>query len=158
MKVSIIKIIKSDYMAVISLIAPMVMLLLYLDAKYIGLSAYIFSGKLHGQAVDPQLMLIIAIVTSVIFLPLLLIRVLRIRMIFKKGIEVEGIIRTVDLWKDRGRIGFVYSFEGKGYTKEISVHQSKFVKSLKPEQRISVIVMKDDRRKALIKEMFITDK
>jgi hypothetical protein len=89
-------------------------------------------------------------------LPLLIFRIKSIYNHFSNGIEVNGKIVSINLWKDRGRIEYEYEIEGKKYETGNAVHRSKFVDSLSEGQEIKIIVSKKNHKKGLIKEMYIS--
>lgn len=156
MKVSLIKIIKSDYIALASLIAPIVSIILYVDAKYFGvLQQYLRSGEMK-EPLGSLLFLGIFIASILIFVPVLYFRIKNIQTHFQNGIEVKGQIVYVNLWKDRGRIEYIYEINGETYKAGTAVHRSKFVDSLTEGQVVDIIVSAKNPKKALIKDMYVS--
>jgi hypothetical protein len=154
MKVSIIKIIKSDYLAMLSLIAPIVTIIIFIDSKYIGVLHKFFSRGRLTEPGDSSIFLIMALITIAVFVPLFAFRIKSIKNHFKDGIEVIGKIVHLSLWKDRGRVEYEYEIDGEKYRSGNAFHRNKFVDSLVEGQEISIIVSKNNPKKGLIKEMY----
>lgn len=155
MKVSIIKIIKSDFLAILSLIVPVVAIILFFDFKYFGILQQFFSRGRSMESGASTIFLIMAIVAVCIFIPLLIFRINSIYNHFRDGIEVGGKIVYINLWKDRGRVEYEYQINEKKYRTGNAVHRSKFVDSLFEGQEVKIIVSKNNHKKGLIKEMYI---
>lgn len=157
MKASTIKIIKSDYLAILSLIAPAVAIVLFIDFKYFGILRQFFSRGRSAGSGDSTIFLIMAIVVVCIFLPLLIFRINSIYNHFRDGIEVGGKIVYINLWKDRGRVEYEYQINEKKNRTGNAVHRSKFVDSLFEGQEVKIIVSKNNHKKGLIKEMYMDE-
>lgn len=157
MKVSTIKIIKSDYLAMLSLIAPVVTIVLFIDSKFFGFLHQFFSRGRSADPADPSFFLIMAIITICIFVPLFILRIKSIHNHFKTGIEITGKIVYLNLWKDRGRVEYEYEIDGEKYRSGNALHRSKFVNSLAEGQKVTIIISKNNHKKGLIKEMYISE-
>lgn len=71
---------------------------------------------------------------EVLTIPLVLIfilicRIVYIYNIFKNGIEVEGIIRSISFYKDRGKIHYAYAYNNMDYKRGNAVMKNKVTKS-----------------------------
>lgn len=157
MKVSTIKIIKSDYLAMLSLIAPVITIVLFIDSKYFGFLHQFFSRGRSTEPGDPSFFLNMAIVTICIFIPLLIFRIKNIYNHFEKGIEVVGKIVYLNLWKDRGRVEYEYEIDGEKYRSGNALHRNKFVNSLEEGQEVIIIVSKNNHKKGFIKEIYASE-
>ena len=155
MKTSFIKILKSDLLAVVSIIAPFMVGLLLLDAKYFGFLNMFFSGGTSDGNEDPKIYFWMFVICLIIFVPLLISRVTRIENIFKNGVEVNGVITFINLFKDRGQIKYSFELGGETYEKSHFVHRNKFINSLQHGQEVKIMVLNDNPKRALIKEMYI---
>ena len=155
MNVSIKKIIKSDYSSLLSVIIPIVSWVIYLDVAHIGVLHNLFSrGRTVG---DPYVFLLMAICSTLIFVPVLIARIVTIKNHFKNGVEVDGTITSIFFYRDRGRIEYEYELDNKPYNSGNAIHKSKFAKSLKEGQKVRLVVKKDKPNKALIREMYIEE-
>lgn len=154
MKVALKKIIFADYVTLLTILVPFTFLLLYLDATYFGiLNAYIASRR-NSSPANPTFFLQLALITLTICLPIGIYRVKQIVNHFKDGHEIKGNITSIFFHKDRGRIEYEYIYEGKKYRSGNAIHANRFVKSLKVGQEVSLILAKENPKKALIKEMY----
>lgn len=155
MQVSVIKILKSDYIAVLSLIAPIVAVILYIDAQYFGLLYQFFSRGRLTEPLDPSFFLALALITLCICIPLFILRIKKIQKHFHDGLEVMGEIVYLKLWKDRGRVEYEYEIGGKKYRSGNGVHRNNFVNSLAEGQKLPIIVSKTNYNKGFIKDLYI---
>src|SRR3989338_9785893 len=154
MNISITKIIKSDYLCMLSIVFPIAMLLLYLDAAYIGILHQFFSRGRITEPVNPLFFLLILVITLCIFVPIFIIRVKRVASVFKEGIETQGKIIYLHLFRDRGRIEYEYEIKGNKYRSGHAVHRSKFVNSLSVGQIVPIVVAENNPQKAFLKAMY----
>lgn len=150
MKASIGKIVNTDYLALLSIIFPVVVWAIYLDAAYIGLLKLLKPGTQ-----DPGFFFIFAVCATAFFVPVLIFRVKTILVHFENGQETEGTITYLHLFKDRGRIEYNYVFQGQKYHCANGIHRNRSIDTLQQGQKISLIVNKDKPGKALIKELYI---
>lgn len=155
LKVSLVKILKSDFLSVLFLSIPIVAIVLYVDSAYIGVLHKIFSRDKMSEPGDPMIFLIMAIAVSIIFIPILYFRIKNIANHFRDGIEVPGRINSIYLWKDRGKIAYEYKINGDLFESGNMVHQSKYVNSLIIGQEVAIIVSRKNFKKAYIKDLYV---
>lgn len=130
MKISYVKVLKSDYLSVLALIVPIVATLLFIDVKYFGILKYFLSKGKDFTPGDAGIFFVIAIIAAVVFIPLLLWRMNQMQDHFENGIEVVGKIVYLKLWKDRGKIRYTYEVDGKQYISGQGVHRNRLINSL----------------------------
>ncbi len=159
MKVSIIKIIKSDYVSMIFLLIPIVMVVLYIDTEYFGVLGKFLSRRRHGSGSegDSSLYIILTIISVVAFIPALIFRIKSFANHFINGFEVKGIITAINFRRDKGRVEYEYQVDGEVYNSSNSLMKNKFTKTLSEGQEINLVVARDNKKKAFIKEMYIAE-
>lgn len=150
-KVSITKAVKSDYLSMLSSIAPIVFWALYIDSQWIG----IFQAP--DQPSDPLFFLILALSGTIVFGLALALRLQSIISHFENGVEVEGMIKAIWLFRGRGRVEYQYQYEGIQYQSGNAIHKTEFARSLHEGQNVKLVVRKDKPNKALIKDMYVKD-
>lgn len=157
MNISIKKVIKSDTLALILTITPVIMLLLVIDAKYFGVIAKNFSRSKTSNPADAVLFIKITIASLLVCVPLLLLRIQKIKKHFKNGFEVAARVLKISFRKDRGRIVFSYTIEGEEYLGTNTIMRNSMTTSFREGTQIAVIVAPDNYTKSYIKEMFVED-
>lgn len=157
MNISIKKIIKSDHLALVLTIIPIIMLLLAIDARYFGFLGKHFSRSRTSDTSDGILFLKMTIVSILICVPLLLLRIKKINNHFKNGFEVMARIVKISFHKDRGRVKFSYLIENKEYTNTNAIMRNRTTTALKEGIQVSVIVARDNFKKSYLKELFLAD-
>ena len=151
LKVSIVKAIQSDYLSMLSVLAPTVFWALYIDSQWIG----VFRAR--GRPGNPIFFLVLALSATMVFSLVLALRLESILSHFENGVEVEGVIKAIWLSRGRGRVAYRYQYQGKPYQSGNAIHRTEFARSLQKGQKVRLVVRKDKPDSALIKEMYIKD-
>jgi hypothetical protein len=154
-KPSIIRIIQSDFVALIGLIVPLVSLIMYICVAYFGY----FPG-LRGR--DPiqgtegaPVFLYLFIIGLVLGLPLAFWRIRTIQQLFSKGIEVGGQIIAISFYRDRGRVEYSYSHAGQAYSGGNAIMKTSRTQQLRSGDQIVLLVNPDEPKRALIRDLYI---
>lgn len=160
MKPKLSRILSSDYIALLSLIAPIVIALIYLLIMT-GIIGYIPLRKFQNVADDPEaatVFLWMLLGSLLVFMPLFGYRVADIFERFEHARPVDGQIVDVIRFRDRGKIVFTFAYGGMEYTVNNAVHFSKTAKALRPGQIVMIAVPPENPRKALLTELYCEDK
>lgn len=156
MQISITKIIKADFIALICVIVPLVVLVFFIDSITTGgLQAYLASKKGTEEILGPYFLLGMFIVAAVVCGYFLKKRVRVFTDHFKNGIEVQGKIIDLNFHKDRGTIEYEYMIQNKLYRSSNFVHKNKLVKTLQIGQPVSLVVSNSDLTKAYLKTLYV---
>jgi hypothetical protein len=154
-KPSIIRIIQSDYVALIGVLVPIVSLIMYIAVAYFGY----FPG-LRGR--DPiqgtegaPVFLTLFIIGLVLGVPLAFWRIRTIQQLFSKGIEVVGQITNVSFYRDRGRIEYSYSHGGQAYAGGNAIMKTRQTQQLRSGNQVVLLVNPDEPKRALIRDLYI---
>ncbi len=95
------------------------------------------------------------LIALVIGFIVIIIRVLIIKSYFDKGIEVNGKVTKIWIWRrDRGRIYFTFQYKDLEWDNSVVVHFNKMTKSFLPHKPIKVLINPEDPTKAIIKDIF----
>lgn len=157
MKVSIIKIIKSDYVSMILLLIPIVMVVLYIDTEYFGVLGKFLSRRRHGSGTegDSAIFMILTIISVVAVIPAFIYRVKSFMNHFMNGFEVKGIITAINFRRDKGKVEYEYQIDGEVYKSGHNLMKNKFTKTLAEGQEVNLVVARNNNEKAFIKEMYL---
>ena len=91
----------------------------------------------------------------VIGIIVIMIRVLIIKSYFDNGVEVNGKVTKIWVWRrDRGRIYFTFQYKDLECDNSAVVHFNKMTKAFLPHRPIKVLVKPNDPTRAIIKDIF----
>jgi len=134
---SIIQIIWTDYFAFTSALLPVciwaVVLFIWKAQVYIKIGA----------------------LGTLIVLGLLTWRVLLFRKVFRHGKSVRGRISSAYLIRDRGRVEYTYSYQGKFYKSGVSIHRNSRTKALKEGEGVILVVDSRNPGRAFIRALYL---
>lgn len=143
---SILKIISADYAAFLATVFPIVMWGMY--------GVMLFLGNLDtSDRIFPALTAGITVVSA-------LVLVWRIRLfyrIFGEGVEAPATISKVFFYRDRGSLGYSYTYQGQNYNSGNAVHRVKQTRNLKPGDQVIVIVDPTHPKRAYIRDLYLKD-
>lgn len=91
---------------------------------------------------------------TVICTAMLLGRIGRMHRFFTHGKLTEGVITDLRIVKDRGRLEFVFEFEGVHVRAWMPVHKSKEVQALAPGDRVELLFDENKPARAIVKNLF----
>ena len=154
LKISIVKILVSDSMALACLLLPAIIWAIYVGMTYFGLFLNMMARNV--AAGEPALfMYLIPTIASVFFLPLFFWRIYYFQRLFSKGLTVSGTIDSLAFFKDRGQINFTYEFAGRRYSSGSAIMKNKTTELFSPGYGIDLVVDPDNPAKVLIKDLFL---
>lgn len=142
--------VKSDYFLVLGLLGPLVTWVL-------AIVAYIFPQAIaffDGPEDRPEIFLILALVVSVIALPLAFRRLAFLQRLFREGVEVEGVITSFWMERDRGRVEFRYDFEGQTVEGGQAIHRNPKTEALEEGQTVQLLVDPQNPGRAILPLIF----
>jgi hypothetical protein len=140
---SIFKIITVDYVALSTVLFPVVIWSIYLALLVLK----------NIQVTDHNY----PAVASVITIASLLVLIWRIRMffaIFNDGLETSAIISNVSFFRDRGRIDYVFTHQGQKYTSGNMIHKVRQTEALKVGDEVIVMVERNNPKRAYIRDLY----
>jgi len=92
---------------------------------------------------------------TLIALGLLTWRVLLFRKVFREGKSVLGRISSAYLIRDRGRVEYTYSYQGKFYQSGVSIHRNNRTKALKDGEGVILVVDSRKPGRAFIRGLYL---
>ncbi len=153
-KPSIVRIIQSDYIATLSIIAPLVFLGMYLVITVFG-----FFPGLRGR--DPisadgaPFFFWGAIVALLVGLPLAYWRVKRVTGVFGRGQTVTGVVEDVKFFRDRGSVVYVYHLDGQRYVGMNTINKTQRTTQLMKGVEVALVVDKSNPKRAFIRDLYV---
>ncbi len=94
------------------------------------------------------------VVSTALLVGLLAWRVLRVRALFERGVEVPGEIRGVLIARDRGRLEYTYQWGEETLVAWSPVHKTERVLGFSFRQPVRVLVDASDPKKSVVRELF----
>jgi hypothetical protein len=154
------KIVSTDYLSMLSLLFPVVIIGLYIGLVVFGKipdpRLIRHGGQIHWIGMDQaHLFLYMAIVLVILGVPLFLWRYGKIRHTFMTGLETKGTVVSVTQFKDRGRIEAEFSHGGRTHRIGNPVHLTKQVRAIQKGQTVTIVHCVNDPKKAFIKDLFV---
>jgi len=154
------KIVSTDYLSMLSLLFPIVVIGLYIALVAFGNipdpRILRHGGQIHWVGMEQaQIFLYMAIVLVLVGVPLFIRRYGSIRHTFRTGIEAQGTVVSVTHFKDRGRIEAEFTLDGEIHRMGNPVHLTKQVRTIQEGQTVTIVYCSNDPRKAFIKDIFV---
>ncbi|MBI5294334.1 MAG: hypothetical protein HY869_02580 [Chloroflexi bacterium] len=137
------RIFQTDYLTAVSGTFILVMWGFYLFFNFVqpgGLAAPLFYAS---------------IVVTVVGAIIVTWRIRLIRSTFEDGVEVEGAVVSVGFYRDRGHVAYAYEVNGERCQSSNAIMKERFTSQLKPGQKVTLIVSRDNPRNAFIKTMYL---
>jgi hypothetical protein len=138
---SLFRIVRTDYLASLAVLAPLVVWGMAVIFPLLGETDAAFDISLAG-------------VVTVIALPVLLWRVAVISNTLTNGIDVAGVISNASFFRGRGRIDYVYSYQGEKLQSSNAVHQNKQTSALTMGSSVTVVLDPNNPKRAFVRELY----
>lgn len=141
-KPSLLRVMTHDYSSFVALISPIVV--------------WAMCGLLRPfwNHDDPTIFLWFPIIVTAIMVPLFLWRVWIIWSTLTCGIDVNGIITSIFFFRDRGRVDYSYTFEGKPYRRGNGIMKSRVTLHLEPNTNVILAVNPKNPKLAFIRDIY----
>jgi len=141
---STLHIIQIDYMALLGFLFPFGMWGFYLVLWILG----------NIDPSDLTLPIIFAFIT-LLSVMVLIWRVQTINNIFADGLEAVATINNISFFRDRGRVDYVYTFQGQKYVGGNAIHKVKKTQSLQIGEQVIVMVDRNNPKQAYIRDLYL---
>lgn len=141
-KPSLFRVISVDYLSLLSVLFPVVFWIY---------SAYCF----FAQDDSLQMFVLLSMGLSLVGIPLLFWRYRLISAVFDDGVEAQGTITGIRFFRGRGRVDYVYSFQGQKYSSGNSVNRTKSTRALRDGQQVTILIDRNDPKRAFVKDIYL---
>lgn len=151
---SVFAIIRSDVVALVGLLIPAVCLAMYLATDVFGF----FPGLRGRDALDRNdapFFLYLGLAAAAVGIPLFLWRVRNFQSLFSEGAPVRGQVTNVQFSRDRGRVDYVYQYEGVPYSGWNAISKNKRTQGLEVGEAVTLLVSKGNPKKAVIRDIYV---
>jgi hypothetical protein len=138
---SLFRIARTDYLASLTVLAPVV----------VWGMAVIF--PLLGQT-DAAFYVSLASAVTVVALPVLLWRTSVVSNTLTNGIDVAGVISSAGFFRGRGRISYIYSYQGEKLQSSNAVQQNKQASALTVGSSVTVVLDPNNPKRAFIRDIY----
>lgn len=155
-QVSIRKIILNDYAAFLLTVGGPVMLAISGFAAVFGFVPRF--RRRGGRVVEPELAYVLcaaAIVATVILFVLLARRIARIKATLVSGPRVKAKVLGIAFIKDRGRVEFDYTLDGRQFTTGAAIMKNKQTTAISPGDEIEVAIDRADPTRAFVVDLYL---
>lgn len=141
-KPSLMRVISNDYPSLLAALFPIV---------FWAFTAYFY----YGGDTSSELFLLLSIGITLAAAPVLIWRYRLISSVFEDGMETPGTIQSVYFFRGRGRVEYVYMFQGQKYSSGNAVNRTKYTRTLRDGQPVTVFVDPENPKRAFIKEIYL---
>jgi len=141
-KTSLIRIISNDYPSLLAVLSPII---------FWAFTAYFF----YSGNSSTELFLPLSAGITLVAIPVLIWRYRMIASVFEDGMETLGTIQSIYFFRGRGRVEYVYSFQGQKYASGNAINRSKYTRILRDGQPVTVFVNPENPKRAFVKEIYL---
>jgi hypothetical protein len=138
---SFFQLIKSDYIASLSVLFPLV---------FWGILLFQYITK---KELSTPFFAVCVLISGIAFFVLLW----RYRMflrLFEEGVEIVGTINDVTFSRDRGYISYVYTYEGQKYLSKNYISKTNRARLFRPGEQVILVIDRNNPKKAFIRELY----
>lgn len=140
----------TDYTLMLGLLLPLV-------SGAMPLACILMPNWLRKFGLNPEnwpIFTAIALVFSLLGLPLALSRWHSLRHLFLCGEECQGRITSFWMERDRGRVEFAYEFAGATHSSGMALHKNPATSSLREGAPVTVLVDPNRPNRAILPDLF----
>lgn len=141
---SLIKIITIDYIACLAFLIPVIFWGLYI--------VLIILQKV--TLADFALPVIFSVIT-IVAIGVLVWRIQVFNTVFNDGLETPATVSNISFFRDRGRVDFVYTYQGQKYIGGNAILKVKQTQALQIGEQVIVIVDRNNPKRAFIRDLYI---
>jgi hypothetical protein len=141
---SVVKMITIDYASFMAFLFPVVSWGFYI----------IMLISKNITTTDYSLPAIIGVIT-IVAIGVLVWRLQILNTIFNDGIEAPATISNISFFRDRGRIDYIYTYQGQKYSRWNAVMKVKRTKVFQIGEPVTVMVDRNNPKRAFIRDLYI---
>ncbi len=139
---SLFRVISTDYPSFLSVLFPIV---------FGGFSIYFFFAGNDAY----RLFLPLAMIVTVIGVPVLVRRYRTISSVFVDGTEAKGIVTGLSFFRGRGRVQYSYTFQGEKQSSDNAINKNGRTRKLRVGQNVTVLVDRNNPKQAFIRDIYL---
>ena len=139
---SLFRVIGEDYVSLLSALFP---LLFWIYSAY----------SLFVRDDSTQFFVLLSAAVTAVAIPLLLWRYRTIASVFEDGMEAPGTITAINFFRGRGRVSYVYTFQGQKYSSGNAINRTKHSKNLEVGKQVTIFIDPGNPKRAFVKEIYL---
>ena len=139
---SLLRIAFTDYAAFLAFMLP------------IGLWGTLLLHAVLGQKGDPSIGILLIIPLTFLAWPYAIWRSRDIQTAIEHGVECPAILSNVSFFRDRGRVDYIYTYQGQKYSSGSAVMKNGRTQALSVGQQIVVVVDPNNPKRAFIRDLY----
>lgn len=144
-QLSLKKVLLNDYGAFLAWITPIVSIAMYLVLEV--------TGEKQKGGFD---VLLVFGGLSLAAVVLLLWRISIFTAVFNDGLDTPATISQVNFFRDRGRISYVYTFQGQKYRSGNAVMKTKLTRNYQVGDEVMVLVDRSKPKRAFVRDLYMS--
>jgi hypothetical protein len=74
--------------------------------------------------------------------------------LYSYGLDTPATVHEIGFYRDRGRISYVYSFQGQKYVSGSRIMKTKRTRSIQIGDQVNILVDPNDPKRALIRDLY----
>jgi hypothetical protein len=133
----------TDYPAFVAFLFPLV-----------AAAVLVFIRLSEDGPIAPWL-LVVAGAGLVIGLAVVIWRIRLIHGIFEYGEQTPAVVNAVSFFRDRGHLGYIYTYRGQKYQGSAAVMKTWRTKAYQSGQEVAVMVDRDNPKRAFIRDLYL---
>lgn len=138
---SLIRTIQTDYTAFLAFLFPVIFWGLYLFFTFSSMDAAGFAD--------------ISIAVTAAGLLILLWRYWLLRSVFHDGVEVPGVVSDIYFFRGRGRVSYIYTYQGQKYISGNAINKTKRTRSLVQGEQVTLVIDPNNPKRAFIRDLYL---
>ena len=155
---SIFRVIWIDYPAFNAILFPVALWVVTGFLAALDYRAVWRQGEAEVISGSTQALFYIAILLSLICVPLVFLRLKIFWTIWKDGLEIPGKITQTLFQRDRGQIFFTYRHKDYEYKARIVVHKTRQTTVLEKDQKVTLVIRPKDPKQVFIRDLYLEEK
>jgi hypothetical protein len=141
-RLSILRMIETDYISYMAVLAPVVLA-----------GVYVF-GLLTGREVTNTYLYVMAGITLAGIFALIW-RYRLFTSVFEDGQQAQATISHISFHRDRGKVEYVYTYMGESYKSSTTIHKISRVMNLQVDEKVIVMIDRNNPKQAFIRDLYL---
>ena len=157
-KFSILRFLWIDYPAYNTVLFPVVLWAVTAGLVILDYRAVWQGGKAGSLSSTTMAVFYVAILLSLVCIPMIIMRLRLFWTIYKEGFEIQGKITGTLFQRDKSQIFITYRHKEYEYKARIVVHKTSLTKRLGKDQKVMLVALPKDPKQVFIRDLYIEAK
>ena len=147
-----------DYPAYNTILFPVVLWAVTAVLVILDYRAVWQGGKAGSISSTTLAVFYVAILLSLVCIPMIMIRLRLFWTIYKDGFEIQGQTTQTLFQRDKGQIFITYRHKEYEYKARIVVHKTSLTKRLEKDQKVIMVALPKDPKQVFIRDLYLEAK